>query len=68
MQLGTISISSLYNSAVDLKSPPGSVHSGTQTNCRPDVILTLSDGDVVDMVAGKLNAQKVRLEGNHLAD
>ena len=45
--------------AVDLKSQPGSITPGAPVDAKPGVTLTLSDDDVVDLVSGKLDAQKV---------
>ena len=47
-------------SAVDLKTPPGSVYQGTPKNSeKPGCTLTISDDDFIAMASGQTTAQKV---------
>ncbi|XP_076034051.1 peroxisomal Multifunctional enzyme type 2 isoform X1 [Oratosquilla oratoria] len=49
---------------VDLKNSPGAIYEGSPKNgAKADVSLTLEDSDMVDMVNGKLNAQKAFMSG-----
>ena len=50
-------------SAVDLKASPPALKRGTPDG-KPDITLTISDGDFVDLVSGKLNGQKVSQSKN----
>ena len=46
-------------SAVDLKTPPGSVYQGTPKNSeKPGCTLTISDDDFIAMASGQTTAQK----------
>ncbi|XP_065836662.1 peroxisomal multifunctional enzyme type 2-like [Oscarella lobularis] len=47
---------------VDLKASPPALKRGTPDG-KPDITLTISDGDFVDLVSGKLNGQKAFFEG-----
>ncbi|KAF2351560.1 MaoC-like domain, partial [Trinorchestia longiramus] len=49
--------------AVDLKTPPGSVYHGPPSGVRPDVTLTLEERHLLELVSGKLNAQKAFMSG-----
>merc|ERR1711936_655996 len=46
---------------VDAKNGTGSVEFNGKA--KPDVTLTLSDGDLVDLMRGKLNSQKAFFQG-----
>lgn len=53
-----LGISVFVYSAVDLKASPPALKRGAPDG-KPDITLTISDGDFVDLVSGKLNGQKV---------